>query len=143
MTQTAVDAVESIAAKIATVNGLSATPAYPPESMGETTFAIVFVLEGRMDSANAGASETFLNIAVDVLTVRNDLAEDMARLVPFLNSVPTALLEEVRDAGNRFEDVIETFSGLVFEYLPSVDYGGVQMVGYRFVLQNVKLLVNL
>lgn len=143
MTQTVPNALTAIATKLAGISGLAASPAYPPETMGETTFAITFVLDGQMDSANAGASATLLNIAVDVLTVRNDLAQDMARLAAFLDSVPLALLGEVRASEDQFSNTIETFSGIAIEYLPSVDYAGVQCVGYRFTMQNVKLLVNI
>jgi hypothetical protein len=80
---------------------------------------------------------------VDVLAPQNDLARDLAILTPLVDLVSLALVGQVSGSGQRFGNTISTFDTLRVDYLPNVDYAGVPMRGYSFVMENVKILVSL
>ena len=140
--KTVVGAVTAIASVVGGVSGISSAPTYPFETMNESPFAVTYPMNGGIDIGPVGSKKQLVNIAIDVLTVRRDLATDLAVLEPFLDTVPAALLAEMGTSGDIFSGTIDTFSGLRFEFLPDMNYGGVQMIGYRFIMENVKLLVS-
>lgn len=136
-------ALAAIAGVVAGVSGIKTAPANPRESINEYPFAVTYVMDGVLNVGPIGTKKSLLNIAIDLLTVRRDIEIDMAVLTPFLDTVPAALVGEVSIGGDVFSGTINTFENLRLEFLPLYDYGGVPMIGYRFIMENVKLLVSL
>ena len=123
-------------------------PLNPPNTVGYSTFAIVYPFSGNIDIGPTGTRKSLHNIAVDVLTKDLDLARATAGIKPLVDSVPLALIREVSydsdgDPGGRFLGTIETFGRISYSWIPQTDYNGVPVVGYHFVMENVKILVNL
>jgi len=143
MTKTHAAAIAAIAAVVDSVSGITLAPTYPRETMNETPFAVTYVTNGEIDAGPIGTRKSLTNIAIDVLIIRRDIALDMETLTPFIDSVPAALLTEISTGGDIFSGTIDTFESISIEFLPQIDYGGVQMIGYRFLMNNVKILVSL
>lgn len=143
MTQTLTGAITAIAAVVAGVNGVKSAPAMPTEQMSDYPFAMTYLTGGNIEVSPIGTRRSLISVAIDLLTPRRDLALDMAILLPFVDSIPAALLAEVSDGGDIFSGNIETFGSIAITFLPGVDFGGVPMIGYRFSMENVKLQVNL
>ena len=140
--KTVVGAVTAVAAVVGGVSGISSAPTYPFETMNESPFAVTYPMNGGINIGPVGSRKNLLNIAIDVLIPRRDLAADLEVLEPFLDTIPAALLAELSYSGDIFSAAIDTLESIAFEFLPEMNYGGVQMIGYRFILQNVKLLVS-
>jgi len=140
---TVATAVAAIAAVVDGVSGVTLAPTYPRETMNESPFAVTYVITGEIDIGPIGTRKSLLNIAIDLLIPRRDIALDMETLTPFLDTVPAALLGELSTGGDIFSGTINTFDFLSIEFIPDVVYGGVQHIGYRFLMNNVKLLINL
>ena len=136
-------ALAAIAAVVDGVSGITLAPTYPRETMNESPFAVTYVSSGEIDIGPIGTRKSLENIAIDVLVVRRDVALDMETLTPFLDSIPAALLAEVSTGGDIFSGTISTFESISIEFLPFIDYGAVQMIGYRFMMNNVKILISL
>jgi len=137
------DMMTAVAVVVDSVSGIRTATSEPRETQNIDPFAVVFMFSGSFEVGPIGTRKSLSTIAVDVLKVRRDLPRDIATLNPFLDSVPTALISEVSDGGDRFGNTIQTFGGIKVQLLPNVDYAGVQMIGYRFTMENVKILVNL
>ena len=140
---TVATAVAAIAAVVDGVSGVTLAPTYPRETMNESPFAVTYVVGGEIDAGPIGTRKSLLSIAIDLLIPRRDIALDMETLLPFVDSIPAALLTEVSTSGDIFSGTISTFDFITIEFIPSIDYGGVQMIGYRFLMNNVKLLISL
>ena len=140
MTKTHATALAAIAAVVESVSGITSAPTYPHEQMNESPFAVTYVLTSEIDAGPIGTRKSLSNIAIDVLVVRRDIALDMEILTPFLDSVPLALLSEISVGGDIFSATIDTFESISVEFIPQIDYASVQMIGYRFTLNNVKIL---
>lgn len=133
-------ALAEIVAVVSVVSGIRQAPAQPTETANVYPFAITYAMDGELKAGAMGTRKHLVNIAIELLTARKDLARDMATIAPYLDSLCSALLAEVSDSGTQFNHSISTFDTIAYEFLPDVNYAGVQMIGYRFTLTNVKIL---
>lgn len=142
-----VSVINQVVTVLKTISALKNVPINPPEQMNYETFAVVYPFSGSIDAAPIGVKESLHNIAIDALTVRTDLARNMATVKPFIDSIPVPLLQQVSfdsdgNPGQQFGTTIETFEKLSYSWLET-DYGGTPVVGYHFLMENVKVQVNL
>ena len=137
--RTALDAIVSV---VSGVSGIRQAPVNPTEGANVYPFAMCYVTNGRLVNGAIGTRKHLVNVAVELLTARKDLARDMALISPYIDSISSALLAEVSDNGTRFAGTISAFEGIDYEVLNSYVYGTVEMIGYRFTMTNVKILEN-
>ena len=137
--RTALDAVVSV---VSAVSGIRQAPVNPTEGANVYPFAMSYVMNGRLVNGAMGTRKHLVNIAVELLTARKDLARDMALISPYIDSISSALLAEVSDSGDRFSGTISAFEGIDYELLQNFQYASVEMIGYRFTMTNVKILEN-
>lgn len=148
MTQPIENMIAQVAVVVGTVSGLTnKAPTYPPEQINYSPFAITYLTSGNLANGPTGTRMDLMNVAIDVLIPIRILDQDLATLTPFLDTVPSKLQAEVSVTGSgqnggRFAGSIETFRNCAISYIPSVDYAGVPMRGYRFIMEDVKILVN-
>ena len=147
MANEVVTAINEIAKVLRTVTALKNVQEYPPEQMNYDLYAVVYPNNGSIDISPTGTRETLHNINIDVLRQRTDLARDMMVLYPLIDSIPNALMLEVSynssgTPGSQFNDSIETFGNLSYSLIQS-DYGGTPVIGYRFIMEETKIQVNL
>lgn len=143
MTQAIEAALAQISSVVGAVSGIRQAPTYPNETQNIDPFAVTFLVDGQIHAGPIGTKRDLLNVRVDVLLPKVDLPRDLATLTPLVDTVSLALVGEVSGSGQRFGNTISTFDTLRITYLPDVDYAGVPMRGYSFVMENVKILVSL
>jgi hypothetical protein len=122
-------------------------PLNPPETQSYTMFAIVYPFSGSIDVGPTATRKALHSIAIDVLRKRADLARDIEAVKPLIDTVPDALIREVSydsdsNPGDRFSNSISTFGKLSYTWI-STDYAGVAHIGYHFLMEDVKILINL
>jgi len=137
------DMMAAVATVVDAVSGIRTATSEPRESQSVDPFAVVFLFSGEFGTSPIGTKRSLTTVAIDVLKVRRDLPRDLATINPFIDSVTTGLISEIADGGGRFSNTIQTFGDIKVMLLPRVDYAGVEMIGYRFLMENVKILVNL
>lgn len=135
-------ALTAIAGVVAGVPGIRSAPASPTEQANGDPYAAIYLASGNATVGVIGSKFKLCTIAIDVLKARKDLPRDLATLTPFVDSVPDALLAQVSGEGQKFSNTIETFASIQIELLPNVQYGDIQMIGYRFAMQGVKFLTS-
>jgi hypothetical protein len=140
-------AISEIAYVVSNVPGIKQAPAQPSETQNEYPFAAIYLATGTLGLGPTGTHKSLYNIAIDVLTNRMDLPNDLSILHPFIDLITSALDAEVSNSedglpGGCFNGTISTFESVSISFLPKVDYAGVQMIGYRFLMNNVKILSN-
>ena len=137
--RTALDAVVSV---VSAVSGIRQAPVNPTETANVYPFVMCYVINGRLVNGAMGTRKHLVNIAVELLTARKDLARDMALISPYIDSISSAIIAEVSDSGDRFTGTISAIEGIDYELLQNFNYAGVEMIGYRFTMNNVKILEN-
>jgi hypothetical protein len=139
--------IQSMMAAIATVvdsvSGIRVATSLPPDNPPPDPVAIVFLFASNVEVSPLGTRRSLTNVAIDVLKVRRDLPRDLGVLNPFLDSVPLALISEISTGGGRFANSMSTFGRVTIQLLPDFDYAGVQMIGYRLIMEDCKILVDL
>ncbi len=136
-------ACEEIVNVLRGVSGLENVPLNPPSVMSYSTFGLVYPFSGTFVIAPVGTRRGLHNIAIDILTKDVDIARSIAKLKPFIDTVSLALSTEISYSGDSFTNSISTFGRLTYSWIPLTDYGGVPVVGYHFLMEDVKILVNL
>lgn len=137
-----VNAKAQIMNVIANVAGIHQAPTNPNETQNDFPFAVGYLASGNLGAGPTGTRKSLYNIVIDLLTRRINLPDDLALLDPFIDSIPLALIQEISGSGQRFSSTISTFDEITMQFIPSVDYAGVQMIGYHFIMNNVKILSN-
>lgn len=140
MTQEILNACAAIAAVVDGVDGVKRAPGVPMENINDYPFALVYPADGEMNIGPVGTRKSLSNIFIDLLTVRRDINLDLTLMIPFIDSVTLALNNEISYNGDRFSGTIQTFEKVRFEFLPMYPYAGPDMIGYRFIMENVKIL---
>ena len=143
MTQDYTTAVTEVAEVVAAVAGIGAAPATPQENINERIFALTYLMTSMTEISETGTMQHLATIAVDILTPHTNLALNIAALLPIVDLVDTALLTEITTTSRFFDASIDTFGILRWEFLPVYIYSGVDCVGYRAMLEDVKQKINL
>lgn len=118
------------------ITALKQVPVDPPDTVNVDTFAVVYPGSGNITNGVVGTKKSLHNIVVDILTKRTDLARDMARVKALIDPVKTALL-----ADPTLTSTAQTFESLSYE-LTNTDYASVPVIGYKFTINNVKILAD-
>lgn len=138
---TYVAAKTAIASVIAGVSGIHQAPTNPNETQNDFPVAIIYLQRGKLSTGPTGTRKSLYNINIDVMTPMLDINNDLAILDPFIDSVTAALLAEISGNGDKLSGTISTFDDVDINYV-AYSYAGVPCRGYRFTMNNVKILSN-
>lgn len=143
MTQDYTTLVTEVAEVVAAVSGITSAPANPAENLDRGVFALTYLMTSTTEISETGTKMHLSTVAVDILTPRSDLDRNIALILPIVDLVDAALITEVTTTSRFFDNSIDTFENLRWEFLPSYMYSGVECIGYRVMLENVKQKINL
>lgn len=132
-----------VAEVVAAVAGITSAPASPDENLGRGIFALTYLMTSTTEISETGTMMHLATVAVDILTPRTDLDRDIDRLLPIVDLVDTAFITEIVTPGAFFDGSIDTFENLRWEFLPVYPYSGIECIGYRAMLENMKQKINL
>jgi hypothetical protein len=112
------------------LTGMRLAPNYPPEQANAFPFAISYIDNGRLESARLGSvlSDGYHVLATEIHVARRDLPTAIESAEGFLALFVTALQGDptLNSQVMIIERMNYTFGAL--------QYGGVDTIGYRFLL---------
>jgi hypothetical protein len=142
-------AISQVVTVLRTVSGIDSVPLNPPTVMSYKTFGLVYPFTGNFNFGSpTGTKRGLHNIAIDILTTNMDFARTMSLMKPFIDTVALELGRQISydsdsNPGQKFNNTIDTFSGLDYSWIASADYGGVLVTGLHFIMTDVKILTSL
>lgn len=137
------DAISEIQADIRALEGIRAAPDYAPEQLNVFPFCVVYPGSGEFVSDVPGGMRGLHSITIELHVARKDLPRDIAKAMPYVESIPNALLKTIAtQGGDRFGGTISTFARITYEFGP-LDWGGTQTIGWRFRIEGVKIQGNI
>lgn len=142
MTEPLQDALIEIANVVINVPGIKSAYPYPQDQQNEYPFVSIYVSSGSKGGGAIGTRKSLSNINLDLTTNRMNLAANMEILVPFLDTLPDALVAEISEDGTRFDGTISTFEITNYIFVPALEYSKIPCIAYRFTMMNVKILSN-
>jgi len=145
MTQDLQTCIPAIANVVAATSAIKGVQSLPMDNANDYPFAMVYLLEGNSGNNTSQSLEDLDNIAIDILV---PLEWGLGKCFPLLNAaideLKVDLVKEVTNdvghQGGHFSFSIDTFQDLQIYFLPEYPYGNVQMIGYRIVIMQVKLI---
>ena len=124
-------------ALVATIPGILQAPAYAPEQISEFPFSVAYAGDGSWEFGAGGGMKGLLSVVIEIHVARLDLPTDLSLVMGFADLVPAKLLATPTISGT-----CSTFEKIDYSFSP-MGYGAVETIGFRFVIQNIKLLSNL
>ena len=148
MTQSLENACSEIVTVLRNTGAFGQVPLNPPSMISYSEFALVYPSNGNVTIGAVGTREGLNNIAIDILTKNTDLARAINRIIPMIDIVAHAVEFQVSydsddNVGGLFNNTIDTFSRFTYSYIPLTDFGGVPVIGYHCMMEDVKIRTNL
>ena len=119
---------------VAAVTGIKQAPAYAPEQISEFPISIAYAGQGRVEFGPGGGMKALRSIVIEIHVSRLDLPRDLQEVMGYADSVPSALLADPTLGGT-----CSTFESIDYDFGP-LGYGSMETIGFRFIIQNVKIL---
>lgn len=129
------DCIEDVANTVAAISGIRSAPVYVPEDTSVFPFVAVYAGAGEFRTGEpAGLMKYLGSIVVDLHLARKDLPRDVERVMTYHESIPNDILEDTTLGGHCTGSGPLSCSGLI-----AMSYGGIETIGLRYTLQNVKI----
>lgn len=133
------DVVTEIQTEVAKVSGILQAPTYPPEKMSEYPFSVCYPDNGRITPETRGATKGLHYIVIEVHLARKLLPTTVESAIRYIDLVPEELWKSVFDS--EFSS-FDTFGAISYE-LASMEWAGVETIGVRFTIEDVKVKKSL
>ena len=130
------DAIDWVQDTIGGLEGIRKAPHEPTESIKVFPFSRAYAGEGVIEVGAIGTDRALHSIVVEIHVARTDLPRDVAKAMPYVDSVPAALLADPTLGGT-----VSTFGRIRYRFGP-MGVGGEDTIGFRFWLEDVKVQVN-
>jgi hypothetical protein len=131
------DIVAEALAVVRGIGGISEVPENPPDQISADLFAVGYVGQGRHESGPPELRTVHHDIIIEVRTPHRDLAASIAKLMPFVDSVPNAIMYNVY-MGNKLNGKIQNIGPVRCSGIMPLDYGATPCDGIRFTVSDVK-----
>jgi len=126
--------LDSLIAKLETVTGISYVPSAPVDQLTQDINGVVYVSGMNWKSSPAPSYRAYYDITIQIGMVRGQLHQSYPILMPFADSVPTALEAWICAEKQNIENKTATFGNYT--------WGGVDYLGWIFQIDNVKDMVT-
>ena len=127
------DAIKQVQIIVAGVSGVKQAPQYPPEKMSEFPFAIAFPGSGTFTPDASGTKRGLHRITLEIHTARKNMAQDVAAIIDYGESISSALLNNL-----RLNSTVDTINQIAYEFGP-LGYDSVLTIGFTFSI-DVKII---
>jgi hypothetical protein len=125
--------IAQVEVTVRTVAGIRTVHDFPPDQLNTWPAVVAYAAKGYGDAKDFGLGFCYHDVACEVHIPQKDLARDTAKLLPFVTSMPEALKAD--PLLNAFYGAMNKISYSLF----NEEYAGIQTIGYRFIIEKVKL----
>jgi hypothetical protein len=126
--------VSAVATIVRGVSGVRGAPAAVPEDIAAYPFAVTYASGGVWEFGPAGDKKGLHSVTVELHVARKELPRDVAKAMPFGDTIPNALMRDPTLGGTA-----STFGRIRYSFGP-LGWGGMDTIGFRFVLEDIKVL---
>ncbi len=138
MTYTLEDAGKKAMEVVRGVSGIRAAPDNMAGSLSIYPFAFWYPGPSTWEVSPVGTGKALHTIVIEVHVARKDAPRDVEACLPFADSIPKALLADVTLGGR-----VQTFARVTCPGLVRLDYGSNETLGFKFSIEEVKMLTGL
>lgn len=126
--------VDGLQVKMATVSGITSAPAYPPEQAADFPFVIGYPGKFKATPEAGPSFKPLWALIVEFHLARKDLPADVKKALEMSETLINAMMDDLMANQVAFKGIEGDFAEMV--------WGDVQTIGYRFVINEVKLITS-
>lgn len=141
--QTLKGALSAVAAVIGKVSGVDVSESTQLFNINDTVIALNYVMNSSVEISETGTKQHLALIASDIVTPFVSMTDELDMILGLVDDISTALIREASTDGSMFSNTISTYSFLRIEFLPAYTYNNIPHIGYRLMLEDVKLKFDL
>lgn len=127
------DAIAKVQEIAGAVDGIRAAPEYVPEEINVFPFLVCYAGNGSYDFAPAGVMKGLHNIILELHVARKDLPRDVEKAMKYADNIPLAIMDDPTLGGT-----VSTIGVITYTF-GMLGYGTTETIGFRFMIQNVKV----
>jgi hypothetical protein len=131
-----IDVIGDVKRRIKALPGIEQIDLYPPEKISSFPFVTIWPGPGQWVYGPAGDKQGLYSIIVELHVARKDLPKDAEAAMRYVETIPNALMST--DDGDTLATI--AFSSIDFSGLILLGYDEEKTVGFRWIMQNVKLI---
>lgn len=136
-------AITAIAAVTAAVSGVDTAPAFAVFNVRENVFALHYVMDSSMEVVTTDSFMELALIHCDILTPFVDAANsDLQEILQIAQAARLAFMRETVSGGDFFSNTINALGRTRIQFVPYYPYGNILHIGYRVILEDVKLIYD-
>jgi hypothetical protein len=127
------DAIAQVQALAGAVDGIRAAPEYLPEALNIFPFLVCYAGNGSYEYGPSGVMKGLHSIILELHVARVNLPLDVKNAMHYSDSIPLAIMADPTLGGtvSTIGRISYTFGGM--------QYGTQLTLGFKFVIENVKL----
>lgn len=141
--QTLRGALSAVASVVANVSGVDSSESYAQFNINERIFSLNYVMTSVAEISEIGTKQHLATISCDLLTPLIGMTDEIDTMLGIADSASTALIQETSSGGDMFSGAIDTFSNCRVDFIPFFPYNNIPHIGYRIMLEGVKLKLDL
>lgn len=119
--------------RIANLTGIRSAPTEPPETINFFPFVVAYPESGIISRMDYHRKKELHNVAIEVHLARKDLPRDYDNAMSYYDNIVNEIVEDP-----TFGGYAETFDEVTYEF-GELGYGNTQTIGWKFIIQNIKI----
>ena len=136
-------ALSAVASVVAGVSGVGASPSYAQFNINERVFSLNYVMTSVVTLSEIGTKQHIAAIACDIITPIVGMTNELDTILGIADDVSTAFAQEASTGGDMFSGALDTCVNVRVEFLPFYPYNNIPHMGYRVMLEDAKLKLDL
>ncbi len=133
------DVIDRMAAVIETVSGIKGASAYLPEALPSVdNWVVIYPGDTQFEGGNPAGSMTALyNVIIEIHTPRGVLPHSIKSIMDYFDAIPLAIFDDL--FSTLLNTTVSTIGVITSTGLISMNYAGIDTIGFRYVVTGVKL----
>lgn len=133
------DVIERIADQVEAISGIKGASDYLPEQLPSVeNWVVIYPGETRfIGGSPSGYMTALYSVIVELHTPRKVLPKSIKKVIAYFDSIPNALYDDLYDT--KLGGTASTFGDIVSTGLISMNYAGIDTIGFRYTINGVKI----
>ena len=133
------DVINRMEKKIEAISGIKGASAYLPEALpAAENWVVIYPAESRFIGGMPAEMMTALySVVIEIHTPRTNLPAAIKRIMPYYSAIPNALFDDLFDG--YLNNTVSTFGEITSSGLISMNYAGIETVGFRYTVRDIKI----
>lgn len=136
-------ALAAIASVVAGVTGVNSSPSYAQFNINERVFSLNYVMVSVINLSEIGTKQHIATISCDLLTPIVGMTNELDIILGIADDITTAFAQEASSGGDMFGGTLGTCVHVRLEIIPFYPYNNIPHMGYRVMLEDAKLKLDL